>query len=76
MTSNTYGKGRENAPPVPPLPKEAERKESMDPYARTESMTHRKSPSNPIDCTMTDQLQVEDTATLLALSAVSIVREE
>ena len=43
MTSKEYPNGRDGAPPVPPLPKDAERKESMDPYARTESMTHRKS---------------------------------
>lgn len=42
MTSKDYAHGSANAPPVPPLPKDAERKESMDPYARTESMTHRK----------------------------------
>ena len=41
MTSKDYANGAK-APPVPPLPKDIERKESMDPYARTESMTHRK----------------------------------
>ena len=64
MTSNTYPNGRENAPPVPPLPKEAERKESMDPYARSESMTHRRSSHTYATRTVTDQFQVEDTAML------------
>jgi stalled ribosome alternative rescue factor ArfA len=41
MTSKDYANGQADAPPVPPLPRDAERKESMDPYARTESMTHR-----------------------------------
>lgn len=42
MTSKDYANGP-GAPPVPPLPKDTERKESIDPYARSESMTHRKS---------------------------------
>lgn len=33
--------GTKHAPPVPPLPSHIE-KEVVDPYARTESMTHRK----------------------------------
>lgn len=36
-----YTNGSRNAPPVPPLPSHLER-DVVDPYARTESMTHRK----------------------------------
>lgn len=36
-----YANGGRNAPPVPPLPSHLE-KDAVDPYARTESMTHRK----------------------------------
>jgi len=40
--SKAYVNGSKNAaPPVPPLPGQIE-KEVIDPYARTESMTHRK----------------------------------
>ena len=40
-TSREYTNGARHAPPVPPLPANLE-KEAVDPYARTESMTHRK----------------------------------
>ena len=36
-----YTNGSRNAPPVPPLPSNLD-KDGVDPYARTESMTHRK----------------------------------
>ena len=39
--SREYTNGASHAPPVPPLPTHIE-KEFVDPYARTESMTHRK----------------------------------
>ncbi|OCT54063.1 cell division protein Sep4a [Cladophialophora carrionii] len=38
--SREYTNGDTHAPPVPPLPVHME-KEAVDPYARTESMTHR-----------------------------------
>ncbi|KAK7894714.1 hypothetical protein LTR67_005453 [Exophiala xenobiotica] len=38
--SREYTNGARNTPPVPPLPEYLE-KEVVDPYARTESMTHR-----------------------------------
>jgi hypothetical protein len=40
-SSREYGNGNMHAPPVPPLPTHIE-KEVVDPYARTESMTHRR----------------------------------
>jgi hypothetical protein len=40
-TSREYTNGAHNTPPVPPLPTHLE-KENVDPYARTESMTHRE----------------------------------
>lgn len=41
MTSREYASN--GTPPVPPIPAQvAEKKEAIDPYARTESMTHRK----------------------------------
>ena len=40
-TSREYTNGGKNAPPVPPLPTHIE-KEAVDPYARSESMTHRE----------------------------------
>lgn len=40
--SGEYTNGARGTPPVPPLPDHLER-EVIDPYARTESMTHRKS---------------------------------
>lgn len=43
MTSRDYTNGNANTPPVPPIPAQVpEKKENIDPYARTESMTHRK----------------------------------
>ena len=36
-----YANGAKHTPPVPPMPEHLE-KEAVDPYARTESMTHRK----------------------------------
>jgi len=39
--SREYTNGSRNAPPVPPLPSNLD-KDAVDPYARTESMTHRK----------------------------------
>jgi hypothetical protein len=39
--SREYTNGSKNAPPVPPLPSNLD-KDAVDPYARTESMTHRK----------------------------------
>ena len=40
--SRDYANGTKHAPPVPPLPGNLN-KDAVDPYARTESMTHRKS---------------------------------
>ena len=40
-SSREYTDGAKNTPPVPPLPTHIE-KEAVDPYARTESMTHRE----------------------------------
>jgi hypothetical protein len=43
MTSKEYTNGNTNAPPVPPIPTQvAGKKDVVDPYARTESMTHRE----------------------------------
>jgi hypothetical protein len=43
MTSKEYTNGNTNAPPVPPIPTQvAVKKDVVDPYARTESMTHRE----------------------------------
>ncbi|RMZ87612.1 hypothetical protein DV736_g5163, partial [Chaetothyriales sp. CBS 134916] len=43
MTSQEEGEGAAKAPPVPPVPQQKVRRrdEIIDPYARTESMTHR-----------------------------------
>jgi hypothetical protein len=45
MTSREYSTN--GTPPVPPIPRVAEKKEVVDPYARTESMTHRESTTVP-----------------------------
>jgi len=43
MTSNEYSNRIVDAPPVPPIPAQVpKKKDFVDPYARTESMTHRK----------------------------------
>lgn len=39
--TSEYANSSSDVPPVPPLPEQKE-KEVVDPYARTESMTHRK----------------------------------
>jgi hypothetical protein len=43
MTSREYTNGATATPPVPPIPANVpDKKEFVDPYARTESMTHRE----------------------------------
>lgn len=70
MTSKEYTNGATGAPPVPPIPAQVpERKEFVDPYARTESMTHRESLLWLCLCAEADSTQEDVTAMPLARSA-------